>query len=125
MEYRHQRCVSFSDTDAAGVVHFSRLLCYVEEAEHALLGRLSIPLLDNGGWPRADVSCSYRAPIMPEDTVEVIISPEKLGVTSIRWKFEITSRGQLCAEGSMKTVRVNGEGKPTPLEKSWREKLES
>lgn len=125
MEYCHQRCVSFSDTDAAGVVHFSRILCYVEEAEHALLKRLEIPLFEGGGWPRVDVHCSYHAPIMPDDTIEVVISPEQLGRSSILWKFEITRSGDLCASGSVKTARVNAEGKSIQLDHSWREKLES
>ena len=125
MEFHHQRRVSFSDTDAAGVVHFSRILCYVEEAEHALLESLEIPLFGNGGWPRVDVQCSYTAPIMPSKTVEVIISPEQLGGSSVIWKFEVSSEGQVCASGSMKTVRVNAEGKPTALEPSWLDKLKS
>jgi acyl-CoA thioesterase FadM len=71
MAYLYQRRVAFADTDAAGVVHFSRLLCYVEEAEHALLAELKIPLMgddkDGGGWPRVHIDCNYFAPLRPAD----------------------------------------------------------
>src|SRR3990172_6068366 len=35
-EYRYRRRVQFADTDVAGVVHFSWIARYMEEAEHAL-----------------------------------------------------------------------------------------
>jgi acyl-CoA thioesterase FadM len=35
-EYRYKRRVQFADTDLAGVVHFSWIAKYMEEAEHAL-----------------------------------------------------------------------------------------
>ncbi len=123
MEYHYQRRVAFSDTDAAGVVHFSRILCYVEEAEHALLGSLNIPLLDHGGWPRVDVQCSYTAPISPESDVNVCISPDQIGRSSIVWKFDVSSGGKLCASGMVKTVRVNTDGEPVALDQAWRDQL--
>ncbi|BDS05946.1 hypothetical protein NT6N_09860 [Oceaniferula spumae] len=123
MEYRHQRRVSFSDTDAGGLVHFSRLLCYAEEAEHALLEQLGIPLLGDGGWPRVQVNCNYSAPVFPGETVEVVTSPNRLGGSSIDWKFQITRGETLCASGVITTVRVNSKGKPVQLEDAWREKL--
>lgn len=123
MEFHHQRRVAFADTDAAGVVHFSRILCYVEEAEHACLAELGIPLLGDGGWPRVQLDCNYTAPLRPEDCAEIIVSPQDLGGSSIVWKFEVRCGEALCARGSMKTVRVNAEGKPVPLEDSWRAQL--
>jgi len=123
MSFSHQRRVAFADTDAAGVVHFSRILCYVEEAEHAFLAQQGIPLLGNGGWPRVHVECDYSAPLRPEDTADISISPDKIGGSSIVWKFEIRCGDKLCASGSMKTVRVNAEGKPVPLDEAWRAKL--
>ena len=124
MAFLYQRRVAFADTDAAGRVHFSRLLCYVEEAEHTLLAELKIPLMDGGGWPRVHVDCNYFAPLGPGDQVEVILIPEKVGGSSINWSFNILRDGQDVAKGSIKTVRVNSEGKPTELLSDWRESLE-
>ena len=38
-EHRLQRRVEFSETDAAGIVHFSNFFRYMEGAEHAFLRR--------------------------------------------------------------------------------------
>lgn len=124
MEHRYQRRVAFADTDAAGVVHFSRVLCYVEEAEHALLEKLGIPLLENGGWPRVNVRCDYSAPLRPGETAEISISPQQVGGSSIGWEFVVHCGATPCARGTMKTVRVDAAGKPAKLEAAWREALE-
>lgn len=124
MAFLYQRQVSFADTDAAGRVHFSRLLCYVEEAEHTLLTELNIPLMGDGGWPRVHVDCDYFAPLGPGEAVEVILIPEEVGRTSVSWSFNILCKGNDVAKGSVKTVRVNGEGKPVEISSDWRERLE-
>lgn len=57
------RRVEFSDTDAAGVTHFTRLLAFVEEAEHSLFRERNVPSLDaNIGWPRASLDVRFTAP---------------------------------------------------------------
>lgn len=123
MKHVYQRRVQFADTDAAGVVHFSRMLCYAEEAEHDLLGVLGIPLMENGGWPRVHVDCDYRAPVRLGDTVDIMISPLQLGSSSIQWAFFMTIEGQCVAEGKMKTVRVDEAGNPLELNEAWRASL--
>ena len=92
MQHVYKRLVHFADTDAAGVVHFSRLLCYAEEAEHELLGKLDIPLLADGGWPRVHVECDYSAPLRAGDDTEITISVEKVGKSSVTWTFSMTVR---------------------------------
>ncbi|NWK56897.1 acyl-CoA thioesterase [Verrucomicrobiaceae bacterium N1E253] len=124
MAYLYERRVAFADTDAGGRVHFSRLFCYVEEAEHTLLAELKLPVLDGGGWPRVHVECDYFAPVGMGDEVEVILIPEKVGSTSVRWSFHLLHRGQDVAKGGMKTVRVDEKGKPVVIPEDWRIKLE-
>ena len=123
MEHIYKRRVQFADTDAAGVVHFSRILCYVEEAEHDLLDALSIPVMGNGGWPRVHVDCDYRAPVRLGHSVDIMISPLRIGHSSIQWAFSMTIEGQCVAEGEMKTVRVDQAGNPVELNGAWRASL--
>ena len=123
MEHLYQRRVQFADTDAAGVVHFARLLCYVEEAEHDLLKSLNIPLLDDGGWPRVHVACDYLAPAKFGELLTVAISPIRLGASSILWSFSVASDDKIVAQGEMKAVRVDGAGNTRNLEDSWRNAL--
>ena len=129
MAFLYQRRVAFADTDAAGVVHFSRLLCYVEEAEHTLLAELQIPLMgvegEGGGWPRVHVDCDYFAPLRPADDVEVILMLEKVGSSSVSWNFNMMRGGQDVAKGSVKAVRVNADGKPVEISNDWRKLFES
>lgn len=123
MAFIYQRRVAFADTDAAGRVHFSRLLCYVEEAEHTLLTENNIPVLGSGGWPRVCVECNYFSPLGPGDAFEVILIPEKVGRTSVSWSFNILSEGQDVAKGSIKAVRVDADGKPSELPNDWKNRL--
>ncbi|MDG1358179.1 MAG: thioesterase family protein [Akkermansiaceae bacterium] len=125
MEHIYQRCAQFADTDAAGVVHFAKILCYAEEAEHDLLAKLDIPLLADGGWPRVKLSCEYTKPVQAGDVVHVAISPSQLGTSSIVWRFSMNCKGNEIANGEMKTVRVDAAGKPSQLKESWREALGS
>ncbi|MBT8036021.1 MAG: acyl-CoA thioesterase [Verrucomicrobiae bacterium] len=123
MEHSYKRQVSFADTDAAGVVHFSRLLCYAEEAEHDLLEKLGIPLLDGGGWPRVHVDCDYLNPLGVGDTVVVTIAPESLGRSSVLWSFSMKNNEKVVARGSVKSVRVDASGVAVELDASWRDAL--
>lgn len=120
MQHHYQRRVQFADTDAAGVAHFSRILCYVEEAEHDLLMKLNIPVLDGGGWPRVHVECDYTAPTKAGDLLSVCISPAKLGHSSILWAFDVCCDGMDVAKGSIKTVRLDEEGNVCGLDECWR-----
>lgn len=123
MEHLYQRRVQFADTDAAGVVHFSRILCYVEEAEHELLKSLGIPVQGDGGWPRVHVACDYTAPARFGELLTVSISPKRIGNSSILWSFSLSCDDKSIAQGEIKTVRVDNIGNTQNLEDSWREAL--
>lgn len=123
MSYQYHRRVHFADTDAASVVHFSRLLCYVEEAEHALFAECGIPLMEKGGWPRVNIQCDYHVPLKLGDEVVISLSLEKLGNSSLLWAFSINLGDKQVATGKMKSVRVGSDGKPELIQQSWRDCL--
>ena len=123
MDHLYQRRVQFADTDAAGVVHFSRILCYAEEAEHDLLAGLGIPLLDGGGWPRVHVVCDYIAPAKFGELLRISISPKRVGASSILWSFSLSCDDKMIAHGEMKAVRVDSAGNACNLEQSWLDAL--
>lgn len=71
-----RRRVQFYETDAAGIVHFSWYLRYLEEAEHALWRAAGLSIAPPGspfGFPRVAVSCDYRAPLRFEDEFDTHI----------------------------------------------------
>ncbi len=124
---RHRQLseVAFSDTDASGWVHFSKILCYVENAEHSFFHSLGIPVFsNNGGWPRVKISCDYRSPLRFQDAFEVRLSITKIGNSSLTWQFQILKPdATLVAEGEMVSVKVDSNGNPTAITESERTKL--
>jgi acyl-CoA thioester hydrolase len=112
----YTRRVTFADTDAAGVVHFSRILCFVEEAEHAFLLSLGFDVIsEREGWPIVKVDVDYRRPLRFNDEVDVIIEPFSGGKSSVTWSFAVFVDGAIAAEGIITTVRVDGSGKPQEI----------
>ncbi len=58
-----------------------------------------------------------------EDEIDVHITPERVGTTSITWRFEITRDGELCVDGRLVVVHVDENGRPTALTEREREAL--
>lgn len=126
--HRYQSEVSFADTDASGWAHFSKILTFVERAEHDLFSKLGILVFDpmNSGWPRAHISCNYRSPLRFQDHFEVALKLSKLGASSLNWQFEISKLGgTLVAEGEMVSVKVGADGKPVQLSEEEHSKFDS
>ena len=73
-EFKLTRQVEFSDTDAAGIMHFSNFFRYMEAAEHAFFRSLGTSIHAAGGdlgWPRVYADCHYKYPLRFEDVVEI------------------------------------------------------
>ena len=123
--HRHLSEVAFSDTDASGWAHFSKILCYVENAEHAFLTSIEIPVFSNsGGYPRAKISCEYRSPLRFQDCFEVALYLNRIGTSSLNWQFKILKTDTtLIAEGEMVSVKVDSNGKSNAITDSERTKL--
>jgi len=106
-----QRRVEFCETDAAGIVHFSSLFCYMEQAEHAFLRSLGSSVmqkLEGGwqlGWPRVRAECDYLGRIQFEDILEIQLSIPRLGRTSSTYQFDFFSPAvKLVARGVLIAV---------------------
>ena len=125
--HRYEFEVAFSDTDASGRVHFSKMLGYAERAEHEFLTAAGIDVFDPGkqGWPRVRVSCDFVSALKFGDRAEVCLGLSKVGSSSLHWKFEIVDEeAKPIAVGEMMTVKVNGSGVATALSDGERETLE-
>ncbi len=122
MEHLERLRVSWADTDAGGRIHFTAALRYAEIAETGLRRRLGL-LDDWGGYPRRRVEADYHRVLRFEDEVEVRITPERLGRTSITWAWRISRDGELCVDGRAVVVHVDSDGRPAPLPAAVRDAL--
>ncbi len=116
--------VAWVDTDAGGRIHFTAAFRFAEAAETGIRRALDL-LGDWGDYPRRRVEADFRAVLRFEDEVEVRIRPERLGTTSITWRWEIDRGGEVCVDGRMTVVHVDAEGRPAPLPDRVRERLGS
>ena len=100
------RGVEFSDTDLAGIVHFSKFFLYMESAEHAFLRSLGTSVVtdyngDRIGWPRMSASCDYKSPAFFEDELTVTLKIARKGTKSLTYAFTFEREETLVAEGEV------------------------
>lgn len=132
MAYTATIPVRFSDIDHAGVVYFAKFFDYchqtLEEFLRSHIGaRAYADILnrDRIGFPVIYTDCKFSAPLRFGDTVEVELSIERMGRTSISFAFRMfrqppfdtagdTEAGAtpadarvLCAQGSYVTAIVD------------------
>ena len=112
--FRTSRRVEFSDTDAAGIMHFSAFFRFMEQAEHDLLRSLGLSVVmsdevtNAGGgklsWPRVNAACDFRAPAHYEDLLDIEVSISRLGEKSVTYQFRFTHGSQELATGEITSV---------------------
>jgi acyl-CoA thioester hydrolase len=100
------RRVEFSDTDLAGIVHFSKFFLYMESAEHAFLRSLGTSVVtdyngDRIGWPRMSASCDYKSPAFFEDELTITLEIARKGTKSLTYAFTFKRDDTLVAEGEV------------------------
>src|SRR5471032_2895582 len=110
-EFKISRQVEFSETDMAGVVHFSNFFRYMEFAEHAFLRSLGLTVHTRNtdpvmGWPRVNVNCEYLRPLHFEEDVEIHLKVQKKSEKAVTYQCEFRKAGEpkLCARGTMTVV---------------------
>jgi acyl-CoA thioester hydrolase len=93
-EFKATRRVEFSETDMAGIVHYSNFFRYMETAEHGFFRSLGFSVVMEHfetpmGWPRVHAECDYRQPLRFEDEVEIhlLVSEKKSKSLSYLFKF--------------------------------------
>jgi len=103
------RHVEFSDTDAAGMMHFVAFFRMMEQAEHDLLRSvgLSVVMHDANGkisWPRVAARCDFQAAARFEDLLQIEVHIARLGERSITYAHRFLRDGALLASGEITAV---------------------
>ena len=127
-EFKLQRMVEFSETDMAGIVHFTNFFRYMEQTEHAFYRErgMSVVMGDAGrtiSWPRVRAACDYRRPLRFEDRFEVHLLVRQKQAKSIAYTFlfrkldggddAIVARGEMSVvcvskdqDGNMQAIEI-------------------
>lgn len=130
-EYSILHRVQFSETDMAGIVHFSNYFRMMEEVEHAFFRSLglSVSMQHEGmeiGWPRVSVSCEYAGAVRFEDELELKLRVARLGEKSFSYEVDFLLAGRRVATGKATSVccaMQEGGMKSIPIPPMIREKL--
>jgi 4-hydroxybenzoyl-CoA thioesterase/acyl-CoA thioester hydrolase len=130
--FHTSRLVEFSDTDMAGIMHFSAYFRYMEAAEHELLRSIGLSVyseVDGAtiSFPRVAASCQYKAPVRCENVLDIDVFVKRVGTKSVTYVFGFTHDGREVAAGEMTSVccRV-AHGQPPesmPIPDSFADKL--
>ena len=128
-DFKIQRRVEFSETDMAGIMHYSNFFRFMETAEHAFYRALGHSVVMTNvdpplGWPRVHAECDYFKPLRFEDLVEVHMLVKEKRSKSLTYVFrfykvngsrEEVARGSLTVvcvahvEGTMRAVEIPQE----------------
>jgi acyl-CoA thioester hydrolase len=78
--------VSFSDTDAQGVVYYGRYFPYFDNARNEYHRHLGQPHVEGAEPVMRAVSVEYRAPARFDDLIEVFVRLARIGRTSMTYE---------------------------------------
>ena len=128
-EYTSTRRIEFSETDMAGLVHFSNFFKYMETAERDFFEAAGVDLIRTQpgelvGWPRARAECKFSAPLRFGETIDIHLAVQAIHDRSIHSQFRIFRRNpdgsqtqaakgpmptilaQLCGDGELRSVEL-------------------
>jgi 1,4-dihydroxy-2-naphthoyl-CoA hydrolase len=99
MSFCYERCIHFSDTDAAGVVFFARYYAICHEAYEESLAAHGLELaryFKGSGLllPISSSRAEYKRPLTCGDRIRVALQPERLSENSFALHYEITRLGR-------------------------------
>jgi 4-hydroxybenzoyl-CoA thioesterase/acyl-CoA thioester hydrolase len=108
-EYRTTRRIEWADTDTAGIIHFSRYFCFMEEVEHEFLRSLGLScMMEREGmrvtWPRVSATCDFIKPVRFEDVLDVHLTVKRKGQKSLTFGFVFSHGGVEVARGQVVTA---------------------
>ena len=115
-EFRYKRRVQFAETDLAGIVHFSNMFRYLDEAEHALWREAGLSIVQPGsdiGWPRLSAALEFRNPLRFEEEFEVWVRIAALKTRTLEYELTIVRGETVIAVGTMTSVCVRKQSNGT------------
>jgi 4-hydroxybenzoyl-CoA thioesterase/acyl-CoA thioester hydrolase len=114
------RLVEFSDTDMAGIMHFSAYFRYMEAAEHELLRSIGLSVyseVDGAAisFPRVAAACEFTSPVRCENVLDIDVTVRRVGTKSVTYGFRFSHDGRDVAAGEMTSVCCRVEHGQPPV----------
>ena len=135
-EFEMMREIEFSETDMAGIVHFSNFFKWMETVENQFLRSIGLPVVKQDGdifygWPRRSASFDFKVPVRFGDTIRLKLVVKEIRIRSVRYAITVRledEKATLVARGEMTTVwtRIHpntGEIESVPFPDGMVEKL--
>jgi acyl-CoA thioester hydrolase len=108
--FRHSLRVRFQECDPQGVVYFARYPEYydltITELWREAFGSYQAMVDEGTDLVVAEQSIRYRSPALFDDLIDVDVSVDKLGTTSMLSSYRISREGELLAEGDFRHVFI-------------------
>ncbi|MEM9291178.1 MAG: thioesterase family protein [Acidobacteriota bacterium] len=134
--FRLKRRIEFSDTDLAGIVHFSRYPVFMEGAEHEMLRALGWGVhFDHeehdghpAGWPRLACATVYKSPARFGDELDLRLDILRKGTSSMIYGVTFRCGERLVALGSLSVaccLMAPGMIRPVPIPAALAARLEA
>ena len=137
-EFTTTKKIEFSETDMAGLVHFSNYFRYMEVAERDFFESLELNLIQSApndlvGYPRTRAECKFSAPLRFGDTVKIHLAIKAIKDRSIDYQFrlfKLDKKGEesAVAKGHITTIYTelteDGNLQSRPLPKALLDKIE-
>ncbi|ABL87337.1 thioesterase superfamily protein [Pyrobaculum islandicum DSM 4184] len=103
--------IYWSQTDAAGIVHFSEFFSLVEHAEEEFYRARGV-LEIHSRMPRVEAYAVFKSPLRRGDVARVVLKPLEIREKAVKYGFEIYNEttGALSATGHIVAVCVENEG---------------
>jgi YbgC/YbaW family acyl-CoA thioester hydrolase len=127
-EFKITRRVEFSETDMAGIMHYSNFFRFMESAEHGFYRSLGFSVVlahydPPLGFPRVHAACDFKRPLRFEDTAEVRLLVKERKAKTITYTFRFRNLtadpADEVARGSVTIVCValqpNGKMTAVPI----------
>ena len=122
--------VTWADTDAAQVVHYSNYFKFFERTEEEFYRQLGFSFMDTakrGLWfPRVEAFCQYKKPARFNDLLEVELTVEELKEKSMKLVFKVFNKETtaLLATGHIVIVAADKQtGRATKIPEDVVEKF--
>jgi 4-hydroxybenzoyl-CoA thioesterase len=109
--FRHSRVVRFGECDPAGVAYYPEFFNWFHQAMEACFeDYLEIPyaeMIETIGFPAVQTSAEFRKPLPVGSSIDIEVRIERLGRSSIEWRFDIRRDDTIAAIGRVKTVCIS------------------